>query len=121
MNQELQHQIFTRLDALAQKLNIAGGQIWQFYVAQARVEAWQDFIAAVVLLIAAIILTYLCIICIRKLKHDDDYVPGVVFSAVGAIGCFIGSLNYLSCALTPWLNPNYWAFQQLISTIMGHH
>ncbi len=136
MNKELQQQIFTRLDALANKLNITSAHIWQFYVAQARVEMWKDIYSAIVLGLFGLLLIGGALVCFNRGRtwqamlegttdynelntcRDSWYFVAAILGALGILVLTLGTGSSLHDAITPWLNPNYWAFRHLITTIL---
>jgi hypothetical protein len=116
------HEVLTRFDVLAEKLGVAAGQIWQIYVAQAKVEGIKYLASGVVGLLPLAIYLYFA-----KRFWVWDLDAG--FNKNGSGGIFAGfatmialisgglALINLFASLTPLLNPQYWAFQQIVSQL----
>lgn len=112
MNEEL----LKRLDLLAAKLNVTATALWSALIRQARVEAIQDTIYSVVLLLAVgglIKLIY------WRWKSDDgrDDDGLVVTAAIAAAVFFFLFLMIASCIPTEFLNPEYFALTRLLEKL----
>jgi hypothetical protein len=109
--------ILQRIDALAAKIGTTAQHIWDVYVAQARVEAIRDTVFVVLFLIVSSLLAYLSYRLFRYgIKRDgyDDwpYITGG-FAGFFSLAILVASLVIFYGAIGEWLNPQYWAFQQL--------
>lgn len=113
MNEE----IFSRLDALASKLGVAGAHLWEVLVRQAYV----DFIEVTV---AMIVLPAIGYASYRAFgKYESDYKGGDVSEALAAgslvlaLGAALGSLIMLAVwidSLGNLFNPEYYALQKVM-------
>jgi hypothetical protein len=116
------HEVLTRLDVLAEKLGVAAGQIWQIYVAQAKVEGIKYLASGVVgLLPLAIYLYFAKRFWVWDLDagFNKKGSGGIFASLATMIALMSGgsALINLFASLTPLLNPQYWAFQQIVSQL----
>ena len=111
----LTSEILKRIDALAEKLGVASGQLWSVIVAQARVEGITLLIIAGVLAIVAVGLARL----VKRFWGTDDDAESVIV-VVGSVGCVVASTIAFGCAIgsiTPLLNPQYWALQEIVKQL----
>jgi hypothetical protein len=109
--------ILSRIDQLAVKLGTTAAHLWDIYVWQARVEAVRDGVLAIVGLVSAIIAARLIRFFWKKeaASESSDGWFGFLAFACGAItgaGIILFFLNFYA-AIGEYLNPQYWAFQQL--------
>ena len=109
--------ILQRIDALAAKIGTTAQHIWDVYVAQARVEAIRDTIFVVLFLIVSSLLAYLSYRLFQHgIKENDydvwPYVTGTS-AAIVSVACVAIALVTMYSAIGEWLNPQYWAFQNL--------
>ena len=128
MKEDLTKEVLSRLDGLAAQLHTTGAQLWQVLVAQAKVEAITDLVQLGVALVAGVGGTWACFklatLCANEAdKPYKDKNEGVIISAfIGAlltgITAMIGSAVFLinsTSWVTPLLNPQYWALQQILN------
>lgn len=114
VTQEAVQGILTRLDKLAEKIGTTAANVFNIYVAQAKVEAIRDLWFAGLLGLGGVI----CGVCAYKLwkygiKEDDDFIGAAVFLAFVTLGLLSLSVCNVSDAIPEWFNPSYWAFQHL--------
>ena len=106
---------FSRLDALATKLGVAAGQLFEVVVRQAGVEAW----SRVGIILLALLFWIPAALLIKKGVEDNDFegvsvVVGlgtVIFTIVAAIRAFQ--------IPTLFLNPQYWAIKEIGKLLTG--
>lgn len=128
----MEQEILKRLDLLAGRLGIAATQIWQFTVRQAWVGALSSLLWLVSLLAVFIVSYRLFRGAWRNLPDDmaaynsmaayNDYngamcISIIVLSGAGMLITGIASISLLSGIVTRLLNPQYWAFQEILRQI----
>lgn len=106
MNEEL----LKRLDLLAAKLNTTGEALWASLIRQARIDAIQDSIITLGLLVAA----YGFYRYIRWAAKDDDDGGHTLFAIVGSVVTVILLFVYAPSIATEFLNPQYYAFDKIV-------
>jgi len=117
MTPEMQAELLKRLDALATKVGTTGEHLWTVLVAQARIDAIQYIIGAILVLLAAIVVAY---IGTHIWKSADGFNDG---KAWGIFLWFAASIGFAAAAalatdsLTPLLNPEYWAFKEILRLV----
>ena len=119
MQQPIPPEILSRLDALAAKLNVTAQYLWGVLVRQARIEAVGDI--ALMLFLSG--LTYgayrIFKFMAAKIKAENFPDEWMFFTQ----GFLIFSMSVLTIVnihtaidiLTPLLNPEYWALQQILN------
>lgn len=118
MDEKLQQEIFSRLDAVAAKLGVAADQLWEILIKQAFIEGITSLIWAVILIGAAIIGWWG--VCSKRFTWTsfDQEAPGPKFLFILAgLGCTIAAPFALTSAIQYLLNPEYQAFQNLLTII----
>lgn len=113
MNEEL----LKRLDLLAAKLNVTATALWGALIWQARVEAIQDTVWSVLLLL--IVAGLVKFICWRWKCDDNHDVEGTLILAAGIVAITF-FLMFLVMALyipTEFLNPEYFALTRLLEKL----
>ena len=112
MNEEL----LKRLDLLAAKLNVTATVLWAALIRQARVEAIQDTIYSVTLLL---VVGGLIKVIHWRWKSDDSHDDGglVLACGIAAIVLFVMFLLIASCIPTEFLNPEYFALTRLLEKL----
>lgn len=122
MNPNLQA-VLSHLDQLAAKLGIAANYVWGFYVHQAYVEAITDGIIAFVFAIVLFTGLYFTVKLVRAGQADkydgENYYVGAVFSGLGTVLSLSGTVCFLVSAISEVLNPQYWAFHQILLNLNG--
>lgn len=120
MNQ-LSQEVLNRLDALAAKLGTTVAQLWAVLIVQARVEAWSDVVFGVVFVALAFWAIKVLRSAITSLSKADPYVRWSNGDAIRFWLSLVGSLAFgvmatftISDAITPMLNPQYWALQEIL-------
>ena len=117
MNDQMQKELLARLDALAQKFGATGEHLWKILVRQALVEVITDLACAAVFFAVGIILYKLARFFTRKAKEDKwndvEYVVGSIGSYMVMALCFISTIAYIAHSITPLINPEYFALQQI--------
>lgn len=118
MNPDLQKELLSRLDALAQKLGVGSQYLWTLYQRQVKVEIIQD-----VMILAATILIS-CVLARVAVWHlkSDDYdliwpIPVYIVGGIGELVLVLGSVFAISELLQLIFNPNLWVFSQILSQI----
>lgn len=110
----LTSEILKRIDVLAEKLGVASGQLWSVMIAQARIEGITMLIIAGVLALVAVGLARLVK---RFWRSEDDDGVIVVGGSVGCVAASAIAFGYAIGSLTPLLNPQYWALQEIIKQL----
>jgi len=112
MNEEL----LKRLDAIALKVGTTATQLWGVLIRQARVEMWQD----IGWMVGWLAVCGLSAWGVRWLLHEDEPSandgPIVILAGV----CVFAVLAAAYCgqsAITEGINPQYWAFKQLLGML----
>lgn len=97
--------ILSRIDALAAKLGTTAANVWNIYIAQAKVEAVRDSVIGGILVLLSLLLfgTSFSV-------EDDDIKAGAFLVGLVVLGF---SLMWWYSAIGEWINPSYWAFQHL--------
>lgn len=111
MNEQMQHEILSRLDALAAKLGVAAQNLFQLYVRQTKIDGIECVVGFLVLGVGS----YFCGRAAYLRSKDDSDDAGsmgfwCVLLVVGSIPCLVGAIDLLG-------NPNLWAFKSLLDTI----
>jgi len=117
----LQDEVFTRLDILAAKLGVTATRLWDVLVAQASVSFIQHLLGAVFCLI--VILAYATWFrwALKKMGSlgevfdSSDTGPIFFFGGLVALGASVALPIVVIESLTPLLNPEYWALQEIIA------
>jgi hypothetical protein len=110
MNQE----ILNRIDALSAKLGVAAQVLWATYIRQARYEAVEEIVWAT---LESIGLYLLCRWAIRHFKDFEDLLPIYVIVAIFGVLLVIFIIFSLDGVVPQLLNPEYWAFKELMSAV----
>lgn len=121
MTEQLSTEVLKRVDALASQLHTTGSQLWQVLVAQARVEAITDLCQLGLLTLGMVALGWFEYWLIKKgsnpqVDYDTQETCGITSCVLGIIlivgvGIWMGiCTNWV----TPMLNPQYWALQQVM-------
>lgn len=108
-------QVLSRVDQLAAKLGVAAGYIWTIYVRQARVEAITDGISALAL--AALAFAAVRLVIKWGKEKDDEHDFAVAGLAGVVVFATISASVLVYTALQAVLNPQYWAFQQMMQDL----
>ena len=127
MKEDMTQEVLKRLDAFAAQLHTTGAQLWDILVAQARVEAIKDLLDLGVAGFVGTAGLYICIKLAIFCTNEDDkkyseknegnivaaFMGSLLTGVVGLIGagCFLVNLTSW---ITPLLNPQYWALQQIL-------
>ncbi len=130
----MKEEIFKRIDALAVKLGVTAQYLWGVLVKQAGVEAVKDLVWAGFFTVGTAALLYTAYKFLpRTWKRkegkygEQDYVyDWDQRDAAGCVGwtalvlgiiCVIPALIFAGSAFTPLMNPEYWAFQEVMGLI----
>jgi|SRR5579872_1815508 len=119
-----QEEIFKRLDALADKLHVASGELWRIVLRQARVEVASDLLWILVSIIL-IVLSYRRVrwainkICSRQDRYNwpDDATLWLWPAALTTIVFTIVLVVNISEIWTPLLNPEFYALDTILRAI----
>lgn len=106
MNEE----ILKRIDVLAEKLGTTATHIYQVYVAQARIEAIEDIIAALAFAAIALVCILLAMKNFRS-KNVDQFVIAIMI--IGAVISYFVAFYSILGAATEALNPEWWAIHHI--------
>lgn len=127
MQTEITKEVFARLDALAEKLGVTAQYLWTVLLKQAHVEAVSSLCWAGAGLMALVggVLGIRCALRMKKDKpswtdREEMSEKAVTVLAVSIAATFIGLLGLilnLSWVITPWLNPEFWALQQVLQVL----
>lgn len=117
MQTQIPPELLSRIDALADKLGVTAQFIWSVLLSQARVEATVDILTGVGSIVLGYIFWRASNWAWQKAKNDDYDNPGWILSGVllgiGIVVLGIFAATNLYAAITPLINPNYWALQQI--------
>lgn len=119
---QITNSILDRVDAIAAKLGVAANHLYAVYVHQAFVVGIQDLIVAAVCLILFSIGLYKAKSFV-KWDLDHEYGSRGVLSFCGAVVITLSltfGIIYATSAISPLVNPEYWAMQQIISQLKGN-
>jgi xanthine/uracil permease len=114
-------ELLKRLDSLAQTLGTTVEHLWRVLVAQARVEGIILLVilaTMIILLTSSIWLARWCWIG-HPFWNDDVEIP-TIYGGCFIASCVVGAISALiliirlTDPLTPLLNPEYWALQELM-------
>lgn len=104
------------IETLAAKLAVPAELIWKALHAQAQIEAWQWMAwGAVWAALAAIGISF-CFVITRhdQSAREEEGIPrATIIAGIGLIFTFVCWAN----AITPFLNPDYWALQDILRSI----
>jgi hypothetical protein len=117
----MKDEILKRVDALAEKLGVASGELWKILVQQAHIVAIQTGVEIVICGAISIVGYRWMRRGFAAAEEDDwDSFPAVM---IGGLLMFFGGTLFAIVNLidvwTPLLNPQYWALQQILETIKG--
>lgn len=121
----MSEEILKRIDALAAKLNTTAAQIWDVYVAQARMEIVYNVLYAIVWTVFAVAAFRFGKFWHAKTNeplkgycsdHDGEWMCTIASAcvfilALGATASLIAEIATLA------FNPRYWAIQQIIGAL----
>ena len=107
-------ELFSRLDALAAKLGVGAEYLWEVLISQAGVRVIQNLMIIAFVLVCVVVWS----VCFRHLVAQEDenhwgWGPTILLGlllVIGAVGA--GVLAWELPGLI--LNPEYWAFQQIL-------
>jgi hypothetical protein len=103
-------ELLKRLDLLAAKLNTTGEALWASLLRQARIDAIQDSIMTLGLLVAA----WGFYRYIRWAAKEDTEGGHLIVAIVGSVITVILLLIYALSIATEFLNPQYDAFDKIL-------
>lgn len=117
-------EIMARIDALAAKLGVTSEYVWGILVKQAHVEAYSLIFAAAITGLLACVSGFAFRYAWKKLtdpklswSDKDTYRPVCAATVVPLVGLTTASLVNAYNAITPLLNPEYWALQQVLEVL----
>lgn len=111
------NEILKRIDLLAAKLGIAAEKLWEVLVAQARIDAIQSLIWAGVWIVLAGVMCYAFKQVMEWAAKDDDWTPLMIGCGVAILILSVSAIALIVSSITPFFNPQYWAFQELMKQI----
>lgn len=124
---DMQAELLKRLDALSAKLGMGASKIWEFTVHQAYVEGCIDIVVLLCwYFLIGLPLALIGLHAYRQWKtsnetlsyRDPDWFIGMILFGGGGLTVFsVASSSYISNILTCFLNPQYWAFQHILSQL----
>lgn len=122
MNETMQQELFTRLDAIAAKLGVAAESMWEVLVQQAVLNAWMKLGALVALWsVLAIGLRFVSKLSDENAREFDTFSPRVVGYIVcgiyGVAGPFAGLFALGPGIITGFFNPEYAALRELLDAV----
>jgi len=108
-------EIFKRLDALAAKLGVTAERLWAVLVKQAGVELF-------VVLLSSLLLGAMAVVCFRLTgwfmrkaeDRGDGYGIAAVLSGIACLILVIVTIAFLCEAPTLVMNPEYWALREIL-------
>lgn len=119
----MKEEILKRVDILADKLGVAANYVFKLYVAQARVIA----VSGLIYLLVSLILGWLCYKTVNRhldqpKQYRSDWTRWATYACITGFGFVVFFICFLcSDALTAWINPQYWAFHQILTDITESH
>lgn len=120
MNPDIQKQVMDALEALAKALGTTAQYLWGVLLRQAYVQAAQEDVAAMVA-IAGVIVLFRVLAYSKKRREEDEYYDwdqiDFGFSIAGIIVLSLTAIVLLIVSLGLWLNPAYYALQQIAEMI----
>lgn len=111
MNEELRKRAMEMLEQLAAALGTTVVRLWEVLVAQAQVEGVLAVVGA--LLSLGLVGAALYVVKWGLKNPDDDGWVLIPTTPMLIAGCICFWLN-LKVAVTAWLNPEYWALQEIL-------
>jgi hypothetical protein len=126
--------ILQRIDTLAEKLGVTAQYIFGIYVKQAKVTAIEDTLFGLLFFVLTALAGWGAVLLYRYgTKNDKDgyrqtdnwpFATGVLVGTVAlvvtvAVVFLIFALISVYGAIGEWVNPQFWAFQQLMKDLHG--
>jgi hypothetical protein len=109
MNEQLQKEIFTRLDAIAAKLGVAAAHLWEVLIRQGYIEGLANIIVAIVLFFVVLVLG----VKTSRVYQDHTFWLGSLISiafTIWAITCLYDGIITLA-------NPEYFALSKILQAL----
>lgn len=111
------------LEQFAEKMGVTGTEIWNLMVSQANVQVGIIVSYLVIGIITACIIPPLWIHAVKLNDTDSashSHVVTVILCAVMCVItliCIIAFMSHIGALITCIMNPEYWAFTQLMSKL----
>lgn len=105
------------LEQLAAKLNTTAEHLWAVMVRQARIEFYSDLVLCVLFVIGAVASLRFAKLCWRKIEDDQEWMVGVIGFYIAAFALTLTTVIFIPLMITEYLNPEYWALQQILHEI----
>jgi hypothetical protein len=107
------------LEQLAEKLGTTIDKVWGILVAQAKIDAYQDFIWSLVFTVITLFLARMAWNCWRLGTRKDEDEPKFISGILVIVGLITGSfiVGFLLNGISSLLNPEYWALNQILSKL----
>lgn len=115
----MKDEILKRLDTLADKLGTTAQYLFGLYVKQAHVQVVLTTTYGILALVCILAAYFTFIKGLRIDRHKDGgpwFVGSVVMGILGFILLIAFTCNDL---YTPMMNPQYWAFKEILHDIHG--
>lgn len=117
---QIPQEILQKLDTLAQKLGVTAQYLWGVLVKQGRIEAITDLVVAAAWGAGFLSLGALAIWGFKQIKKEDcfdeGFLVGLLFTGgIGSLICLGLTISYTIATITPLMNPEYWALQQVMN------
>lgn len=110
-------EIMKRIDALAAKMGVTGSHLWGVLIRQARIEGIEWLCWAALWISIASAGAYLAYRCHNSPDDNwDDPVP-IGFCILASAICFLIGLGCIGGTPALFLNPEYWALQQILKAV----
>jgi H+/Cl- antiporter ClcA len=121
VDKELQKEVFSRLDALADKLGVVSGHLWEVLVRQAYVEAISSCVFFVLAVIAIFGIYRYGVLTFAKIKSNewDDFAI-VPFTVIGVLVGLFSGIAIVTCVgtiITGFANPEYAALNSVLKAL----
>ena len=136
MQDNIKEEVFKRLDALAEKLGVAADHLWEVLLRQADVAVYGYAVKIAFVLLFLVAGVFVCRWCFRReialreaweareareensrYRPNPDWALPIVVTFPTVVIPIAAILSFAIDALTPLLNPEYWALQKVIEML----
>ena len=110
MKDEILQTVVQKIDLIAAKLGNGVEHFWPIFIRQVYIDS---FISIIVFVFCASVLCFLSVLCYKK-RHQDDMPLEFVGFVVFIIATIVSFAIFIMYGFS-FLNPEYWALQDVIS------